>query len=54
MMSEKPTYEELEQRVRELEQAELDGQQTQEALRENEEKLNLIILTTNWLKINNN
>ncbi len=37
MMSEKPTYEELEQRVRELER-----KQTQEALRESEDKLRLL------------
>jgi PAS domain S-box-containing protein len=51
MMSEKPTYEELEQRVRELEQAELEQaesehKQAQKALRESTEKLNLIIDTS--------
>ena len=38
-MSEKPTYEELEQRVRELEKAEYECKQAEKALRANEEKL---------------
>ena len=33
-MSEKPTYEELEQRIRELEQAEYERKLTEKALRE--------------------
>jgi len=35
-MSEKPTYQELEQRVRELEKTESERKQTAKALRENE------------------
>ena len=37
-MAEKPTYEELEQRVQELEQAEADCKRAEESLRESEEK----------------
>jgi len=37
-MSEKPTYEELEQRIQELEQVESDRKRTEKALRESEEK----------------
>ena len=37
-MSEKPTYEELEQRIRELEQAEYERKLTEKALRESEER----------------
>jgi PAS domain S-box-containing protein len=42
-MSEKPTYEELEQRVRELESAESDRKREEEALLEFEERYNLLI-----------
>ena len=38
MMANKPSYEELEKRVRELEQAESEYKQTEEALRESEEE----------------
>jgi PAS domain-containing protein len=38
-MTKKPTYEELEQRVRELEEESLERKQVEDALRESEERL---------------
>ncbi|UCG79889.1 MAG: hypothetical protein JSV60_07890, partial [Desulfobacterales bacterium] len=38
-MAEKPTYEELEQRVKELEEESLERKQTEDALRESTRKL---------------
>jgi len=42
-MANKPTYEELEQRVKELGQAEFRRKQAEEVLRENEEKIQAIL-----------
>jgi PAS domain S-box-containing protein len=42
-MNHKPTYDELEKRVRELEQSESDRKRVQDALHENEKKFRLII-----------
>jgi len=41
-MAQKPTYEELEQRVKQLEQAELNFKKTEEALRESEARFRLL------------
>ena len=41
-MNEKPTYEELEQRIREFEQAESEHDRTEEALRESQERFQLL------------
>ncbi|MCP4297021.1 MAG: PAS domain S-box protein, partial [Proteobacteria bacterium] len=41
-MAKKPTYEELEQRVKQLEQAELNFKKTEEALRESEARFRLL------------
>ena len=46
-MSEKPTYEELEQRIRELEQAASEHKQTEKRLRESEKKFRTFFETTN-------
>jgi PAS domain-containing protein len=42
-MNHKPTYEELEKRIRELEQSEADRKRIQDALHESEKKYRLII-----------
>ena len=42
-MSEKPTYEELEQRIQELEQAEFKRKRTEKALMESEAKTKAIL-----------
>ena len=42
-MTEKPTYEELEKRIKELEQVESDNKKSEEALRESEDKYRVLI-----------
>ncbi len=46
-MAKKPTYEELEQRVKELEKESIEGKQAERALRESEEKFQTVVNNVN-------
>lgn len=46
-MGEKPTYEELEQRIKELENEAFERRRVEEALRESEEKYRRFVETSN-------